>query len=62
MLVKEVFQRLQYNCLEILINFMILTGLSLRMAKLFNHNELEAIKDRKDKFKRSVSQDIELYN
>jgi len=32
------------------------------MAKLFNHNELEAIKDRKDKFKRSVSQDIGLYN
>ena len=25
------------------------------MAKLFNHKELEAIKDRKDKFKRSVS-------
>ena len=23
-----------------------------RIAKLFNHNELEAIKDRKDKFKR----------
>ena len=28
----------------------------LRMAKLFNHNELEAIKDRKDKFKRSATQ------
>ena len=23
-----------------------------RIAKLFNHNELEAVKDRKDKFKR----------
>ena len=25
-----------------------------RIAKLFNHNELEAVKDRKDKFKRWV--------
>ena len=32
------------------------------MAKLFNHNELEAIKDRKDKFKRSVSEDKIIYN
>ena len=32
------------------------------MAKLFNHNELEAIKDRKDKFKRWVSEDKIIYN
>lgn len=38
------------NICDILVMFGFL--FVLRIAKLFNHNELDAIKDRKDKFKR----------